>query len=806
MTTKNIEFKVSINQQEANKQIADLQQRLQSVQKTQQYGERAKNLFGDGTTMSKEAQRIFSNQQSEEMKFMREKFNTLQRYKQNQDKMYADNNKALSSENMMEKEKIRILQQQSEIKTRMTNIQKQQIEIAERAKTIDPDLKGFKGAGARPAGFQMEPDYQRPQGQLDWSKVMPDKSRDDITSQIVKSIGVQKIAGLIAAGIQGSANFAASTFFEYGSNISRQQAGTIGSMGRASGMDALLSGRGIELPYYARERQAALSNAQSSLSGLSTRGIGGMVAQTVAGAGTGAMLAGAAGLAGGPLAALTATGGAVVGGGLALGKSLFSGQTGAGISSFMRGEGYGAGVDQYRTSYLADNFESNMKAEQEKSYFKTKSLGYLEGNRPGFVQAQQMSGMGDSSLFNYLGEAGGLYTTADKMGAMSGIASAGGSSAQMRNGRQALDLKRDYGIQNAAGIIGGLSGNIGGGKVGSDEAVKKILSDAFSIGLDSSNFSRETEKFVSISAKFVEDSGARTPEAMKAIAADMSSFVASNSMKGLDAASGAREQLEGELGAGGSEYQKSLQMSSLRRNKAMKELSSAQMISLTNMSPDQIKAGGLELEAMAQATGQSPEEFQKQAMQSKEFAMTPFASTDRKMNKIKEMSASLGVKPTLDELNKAIANETDPDRKKQLEELKSEAGGAISDMTTYNSGFAGKNAIDKESSLMGRVGFNDTRAPGVMAPMRGETGMEQGEKAQARSEQIMLQKAQESFGEYVTAANSASKATMAATEAFENFINAVTSKSKDLEGYAQKMIDAQSTPGGTYRAPRAPAR
>jgi hypothetical protein len=812
LTTKNIEFKVSLNQQEANKQIADLQQRLQGMQKTGQYADRAKSVFGDGTTMSKEAQKIFQSQQSEDLKYLREKFNNLQKLKQNQDKSFQDNQKSLQNEKLLEADKLRIMKEQAQIKERMTSIQREQVDIAERAKSVDPSLQGFRGAGVNPGrpgkGPGNEADYEYGEkGKLDFSGVQS-RDQNQLVKQIIGAIGIQRISSLIASGIQGSANFAASTFFEYGQNISRQQAGTIGQMGRASGIDALTSGRGIELPYYALERASALQQARDSLSGLSLRGGAGLLASTVAGAGTGAAtglgVGAAAGAIGGPLAALTAAGGAaaggIIGGVAGFGSSLFSGQTGAGISSFMNGDGYGAGVSGYRASFLADNFEKNMQAEQEKNYFKTKSLNYLESNRGSFIGAQQMSGMGDGQLFNYLGEAGGLYTTADKLGAMGGIASAGGSTAQMRNGTQALDLKRGYGIQSAAGILGELSGNISGGKGGADEATKKILADAFSVGLDSSNFSRETEKFVQMSAEFIKDSGARTPESMAAVAAEMSSFVAGNSMQELGGAGFGREYLENKLGAGGNQYQKALQMSKSRRD--LPGLTESQRMSLSNMSPDQIKAGGMELESMAMTSGMSVEEFQKKAIGVKDFAITPTAGMEERRQSVKTLGQSLGVNPyNLDEINKKLAETKDPAVKAQLMQLKQEAGMLMSEQTSYDSSLGGQSDANKRGLMSGINTFGDTRGAQVPMPGRAETGMEQGEKAQARSEQIMLQKAAENFDHYVDSATKASKATMEMTEAFENFVNAVTTKSKDLEGFAQKLIDT-----GSIGAPVMPSR
>ena len=279
---------------------------------------------------------------------------------------------------------------------------------------------------------------------------------NNIIKGLISALG----AGAIAQAINGTSKEIAKTFFEYNQDKSRQEGRLVSGAASAFGVDALMSGRGLEANYFSAERKRALGLAQESLGGLTARGLGGMGASIVAGAGSGAAL----GLMGGPLAALTSTTGALIGGTVAGLGSLFTGQTGAGLRSMVNGDGFGAGVDRYRQEHLLNNFTQNFEAEKAKNYYKTQALGFFEGNRGDFTRLQQMSGMGDQGILNFMGEGGGLFTTADKKNAMSAIASAGGSTAQMRSATDALRLQRDYGLQSASSLVGTLSSNLGNGQ------------------------------------------------------------------------------------------------------------------------------------------------------------------------------------------------------------------------------------------------------------------------------------------------------------------------------------------------------
>lgn len=812
MQSKGVEFKVNMNTQQINAEFAKIQQKIKEISQASGFSNKASQVFGEGSGMSKESQRIFQGQQSEELKFLRNKFNDLQKIKKQEEDNFSVIQKNLQNEKQSEQEKKRLLDEQLKIRERLVNIQKQQVNIGASARGIDPSLSGFSGGSLvgqhSPYSPKTSPwtpqDYSKASGPLDWSGVMGGGggASGGMVKGIISMIGV----GAIAQAISGSAKEVAKTFFEHNQDVSRAEGRITTGMASAMGIDSMMNGRGIETHYYAQERMKALGLAQESLGGLTARGLGGMGASMAVGGGAGAYLGAKVGLLGGVFAPITSTAGAIAGGTIgalgAGGASLLSGQSGAGLRSWVNGEGFGTGVDRFRSEHMLNNFTQNFEAEKSKNFFKNQALSYFEGNRGNFTNLQQMSGMGDDSLMNFMGAEGGLFTTADKSSAMSGIASAGGSSAQMRSATDALRLKRDYGLQSANAMVGSLSGMLGGGQTGSDAVVRRVLADAFSLGLDSSkfgketgNFSREVEKFTSISTRFIEQSGATSIEGMDRVARSMGNSFIGNSMQEINATQFGRGYVDQKLGSGGSEYAKALQMTAFKGDSQLSNLNIEQMISLSNMDTTKLRAGGPEVEAMAKNAGfDNVDDFVIAAEKAKGFGLTPTSKVEEQRQFLSKESSRLGVNamnPT--QLKQAIEQEKDPSRRAELEILSQRSGEFISTMKTYDSSLTDKTSSELLSAGSSMVNFGKTTIPDLLAPTRETTGMERGEMAQARSEQLKLESVASGFDKYVESANQTIATTARIQEAFVNFINAVEKKAGNIEAITKTLVDAQAT-------------
>lgn len=740
MTMKGIEFKAVLNTSEMDAKIQQLQQKLRTISSQTGVGDKARSIYGEGSQMTERAQRLQEGFNQRNLQMLREEFNLRDRLYKSQEGKLKQINDLMERSKKGTKEELDLLNDKVKTEEKLLRLQNEQNTVAEKYKNI---VGTTEGLGVGTGGGGLPPAGGFPAGAGGGAG-----GDQGLIGKLIGAMGVATVTRALVQGVQGAANLGAE-MYEYQQTKAGQQAAIAQGAFGASGAGAMLTGQGVRSMFFAQERLRAFKNAEQAQGAMNLRGFGSTVAEIGGSAITGAGIGGGIGATIGSVVpglgtVVGGTAGAVIGGNIGglygLGKSLFQGQTGAGIKGALAGENPVEAIDRYRAQKFFADMEANQKAEEAKDPYKQIAFDYFEQNKGRFLQAQQMSGMTDEELMGpngFLSGATGSFTTSQKLGAMSAIYGAGGSSAQGRNAQQALELQRSYGLQNAPQIVAGLSKGIGGGIASSDEVVRKIMGDAFSVGLDASKFGREAEKFLTISAKFVEESGARTMQDQQKVAAEMASFVTGTSMKQVEAAGEARGFLESNLGAGGGQYQKALQMSKMRSS-GLSGLTEAQKTSLANMSPDQIKAGGLEIEAMAQQVGMTKEQFEKSAMGVKEFGMTQSGAQADRLKKLKAGAEKYGINlADMDQLNQAIQAETDPTRKKELMDLKKESGMYISGFKS-ELGLGGKGSQFAESLFSGQLGFGELRKPTGAAPEQKTGVFTEREKAEARMDQNAL--------------------------------------------------------------------
>lgn len=781
--TKGIEFKVNLNTQDANKQIADLQQKLQSIQKNSGYSDRAKSVFGADSSMSKESQKIFNDQKSSDVKYLRDKFNALQKNKELADKILQRSQEGSKQEQ-------KDLERQIQLREKLFTIQKQQVDIAEKAKTIDPSLAGF-------SGVTPPPNTPGPGSAASGAipNVPPTPPSPDLMGGIIKAIGISKLANMIGQGISGTANFAAASVFEYGQDKARSQANITQSLAQGNGLNSLMAGRGSEIGFFGKERSSARLNAQEALKGMTLRESGGHLAAAIGGAATGGAI-------GSIIPGIGTAIGATVGGLGALGTSVMSSSTGAGLKSLVGEGSFEAGKERFRSEKFAKDFASNMETERAKNPIRTKAYDFFEENRPRMLQAQQMSGMGDAQMLDTMGAGGGLYTQQQKFGMMQGIAGAGGSSAQMRNGVEGLNLQRGYGIQNAAGVMGMLSSGLGGGQSAGDATTERVLAKAFKVGLDSSNFSRETEKFLVQSAQFISDSGARTIEAQARVANMDTGLSTGTSMKDVEATGTGRQAFNTALGSGGSQYSKALQMSKMRSDKDLTGLDQSQKTYLTNMSPDQIAAGGPIFDSIAEEAGLEPDELREKLIGkggAKEFGATYTPKQQANVDKLRKLKEKYGNVLNPETFQKQIANAKSPEEKQEIQDAQAEASQALGSLvpSLQSSGIIPAGSTQQQGmafagNLFGmgtQTGNEDT------APRQAQGLAVAGEKAQAKSEALTTELFSKYAQDYETASKSILTQSTAFVEALINMTEALkTGDSKSLWDKIKESTSPSMTP------------
>ena len=757
MSSKNIEFKATLNTAEMDSKIQQLQQKLRTLSSSTTVGDKARSIYGEGSGMTERSQKLQESFNQRNLQALRQEFDVRDRLFKSQENNLKQTDMQIEKAKKNSKEQNDLLKERIKIEEKMLRLNIEQNAIAEKAKSMGGKGRDF-GAGFKlpsdatftrvgGAGGGEPPIFPTVTGQGGGGGA----GGGDIFGALSKAaFGIWATVKSVQR-----ATAIASEALTFEETQTRRQADINQLKFTASGEREALTGKGIESAFFREERAAGREEATDMPSKI---------------------------------------GSAV--------KNFFSAEW----AGFMAGgsqENMDVAKQQVYDKALLEKEIANIEAKKDTEAKMRPALEYLQQHRGGFLQAQQMSGMTDEQLMGgqgFLSKAGGAFTTEQKLGAMSGIYGAGGSSAQGRVAGEALQIQRQYGVQGAAGIMGGLSGNIGGGQTGSDSVVRRILADAFSVGLDASKFSRETERFLSISAKFVEQSGARTPEAMARVSEDMGSYVSGTSMKQIEAAGEARAFMQSNLGGGGSQYQQALELSHMRRSKKLSKLSESQRISLSHMTPDQLKAGGTEIEGMmAEGEFENAEEFQKEVMAGKEFKMTQSPKQASRLKRIKELSEKYGFNPADNaKLKNAIQQAEmsgDTTRLNELKELAKESGAFIS-AAKVETGQAGTSAQFGESYLGGAVGMG-YKAPdqygkdlagtliGAPTPGQKQGVFTEAQKGEATLNQDALTSAMEYMPKYAESVKSITAISEELAKALGNL----------YKGFGLK--DLSSTPSGT---------
>ena len=397
----------------------------------------------------------------------------------------------------------------------------------------------------------------------------------------------------------------------------------------------ILQGQGSRNAFWAPEQMRAMNRASKEME--ATRNSesmslgGGLLKSMGVGAGLGA--------AGGAMfAGVGAIPGALVGGALGLGKGLYSAAQDPRSYNKMLGAG-GFGSDKHQARYesslgseMFSNYKQNLEAEKEMSPLKKMGRDYHEANWQRNLGASRSLGYDGDDLTG----AGGMYRRSIEAGfsdqqglGMSGqISGAGGSTRMARTPEAALRMQRQMNITNAGGIMGKLSGTLGGAKE-SESATIKILAEGMKKGLDSSEFVGEQRKFSATVAQMVYRSGATTEAGAGGIAKQFGSFLMDKTMSGIQGATTAYNKAQDVSRMKGG-IRGAIQMANIGSDPNLNQMSHDDKMAFAKLTTEDILAGGPQVEAMAAAAGGiSVEEFQKIALKTKSKHTSSRESTDK---------------------------------------------------------------------------------------------------------------------------------------------------------------------------------
>jgi hypothetical protein len=276
--------------------------------------------------------------------------------------------------------------------------------------------------------------------------------------------------------------------------------------------------------------------------------------------------------------------------------------------------------DRFNTSYqsklmedFAGNYQNVMDAERKKNPLKNLASDYLQQNYQRDLLMQRSLGL---NYGTYHG-AGGFREQANLSGfndnmaieAAQGILGAGGSTRSGRGGAiSALQAQRGFDLTNAPGVLGRVSGRLGDNEA-SNNALKRILADSFSDGLDNSDFRQEQRKYAEIAAGAIAASGASNSTDVENTLRNIRSYMGGETtIGGLQSSANAyessqqiRSQTSGRAGA--------LQFSSMMSDPVLGKLSPLEMSGLAELRPEHLTTGNMLIQSAADSAGVSPQEL-----------------------------------------------------------------------------------------------------------------------------------------------------------------------------------------------------
>lgn len=366
-------------------------------------------------------------------------------------------------------------------------------------------------------------------------------------------------------GIPGAVIGAAGSMIGYGTNIAAQemtkegrQAGARANIASVIGEAATLQQqrRGYEMDFFKQERADAAKASMKKMEAMRLEDKGGILTQTLVGAGAGATYGGVKGAAYG-----MGAGSIVPGAGTAVG-GVIGGTVGA-ISGGIIGAGTGfanAMLDERKRSMLfdpeaykqfvgaggAEEYKKTMESYKAQNFSKIKAQEYFERNKDNMIRMQRAFGLSDEELF---GGEESLYQRAARAGfteneinrSAIGIQQAGGTTrAGIEGGVYAAQMERGLDLTNASSLIGKISGRTGMGGAESKDEIIRMYAEATRIGLDES----EVRGLLETSATMALESGVSADEIQQAL----QSGLMVQSQRGIQAAQGAFERIKGKTG------------------------------------------------------------------------------------------------------------------------------------------------------------------------------------------------------------------------------------------------------------------
>jgi hypothetical protein len=342
---------------------------------------------------------------------------------------------------------------------------------------------------------------------------------------------------------------------------------------------------------------------------------------------------------------------------------------------------------------------------------------------------QRQTGQSEEGFRGFLGgvnRAG--FTDEQGMGMSSGILGAGGSTrAATGNAALGLQAQRNLDITNASGLIGKLSGGLGGAET-TKESFVKLLAEGTRAGLDGSDFREENRKFVESAADMISKSGVSTSGGVEQILSQFGRFFGDKTNTGIEAGKNAFD-LYRETSMATTGPRATMRAAGMLTDPTIGKLSRDSREALFNMPIDQLTPDNPAIIAMAAqaSTPQhtvSPEDLIKAQNKITSKSANLFKNSDiatQNLSKIKQkynLSSAIGFQGPLsqvsyDEIGKALG-ESNIAQIKEHPELGKDQRTA----SAYSEG------LTRDDARMQNKALEDAKKNQLEAPTTGRPGDE----------------------------------------------------------------------------------
>lgn len=409
------------------------------------------------------------------------------------------------------------------------------------------------------------------------------------------------LAGALAAGAS-----AAGQGIENLSGFNMRLQGAKGSaIQNTVGTDqaAIAAGRSPFEAIWMQERQRAAGIAKERESGNRWadrfKSIGGVAAGALGGAAAGAIGGSAVPLLG---TAVGGIGGAIAGG---IGAySMQSDRTRLSMNPFAQKE-YG----QVLAGERAKDFRQVLEDLKNQDPAKKLGIENFEQNFSRDLGAQRMLGMNNQQFRGANGflanQAGAGFGADQAIGMATNIVGAGGST---RMGRSALGNQMErMGYSNAPQVLGALSGSIQDQGSGKSAAIA-IISEAFKVGLDSTDFAEENRKFTQSAANIIARTGATNVNDQDKIVQALGQFMGEKTNAGVQSAQTAYERSQ-ERGSALGGRRGALRLQQALKDKGLRNIPMDQLSEILGMNPENLTENSDIVQYGARKSGYTPKQF-----------------------------------------------------------------------------------------------------------------------------------------------------------------------------------------------------